>query len=142
VITVKVQIALAWETAFKTAFKYKKSNKLNEHFKTVMENLYDFLMLEDNRHLNVFHKTSYSLFACLKYCDKENLKEPLSELLETVLSQIGKLYSNSDAYLESRETFLNNYCSLSKDLIEAVGSENIEDELLKKIVDLAVFVFN
>ena len=64
-----------------------------------------------------------------------------------MLSQIGELYTNPDAYLgkcnpESREIFLNNYCSASQPLIYAVGTEYIDDQLLKKIIDLIVFVFS
>lgn len=63
-----------------------------------------------------------------------------------MLSQIGELYTNTDAYLgkcnpESREIFLNNYCSATQPLIYGVGTEYIDDSLLDKIVKLIVYVF-
>ena len=75
------------------------------------------------------------------------MKHPLFNLLETVLSFIGELYSNPDAYLgncnkEARDIFLNNYCSATQPLLFVLGSECINDALLKQIVDLIIFVFN
>lgn len=75
---------------------------------------------------------AYSFSTCIENCDEKSLKSSLFSLLETVLGQIGDLYTNTDAYLgkcnpESREIFLNNYCSATQPLIYAVGTECIDD---------------
>jgi hypothetical protein len=81
-----------------------------------MQNLHLILKLEESIQRNGFHSITNSFSTCIESCDEKNLKEPLFGLLENMLSQIGELYSNPDAYLgncnkESREIFLNNYCS-------------------------------
>ena len=67
-------------------------------------------------------------------------------MLETLLGQIGELYSCPDAFAthnkESKEIFMNNYCSAAQPLLYAVGTECIDDQLMKKIVDLVIFIFS
>ena len=111
-----------------------------------MQNLHEILRLEESVQRNVFQQISYSFSTCIESCDEKNLKMQLFGLLETVLGQIGELYTNTDAYLgkcnpESREIFLNNYCSATQPLIYAVGNDYIDDSLLEKIVKLVVYVF-
>lgn len=66
--------------------------------------------------------------------------------METLMQMIGEFYTNPDAMLghcnkESREIFLNNYCSATQPLLYALGKQEISDQLMKQIVDLVIYVF-
>ncbi len=56
------------------------------------------------------------------------------------------MFTNPDAILghcnqESKEIFLNNYCSATQPLLFALGSDMINDLLMGQIVNLIIFVF-
>jgi hypothetical protein len=112
---IRVQIANAWSNIYELAKQRNQQQILNKYFVTVMQSLHTLLRLEESVQRNCFQAITNCFNTCLESCDSANLKQPLYALLETLLGQIGELYSCPDAFgthnKESKEIFMNNYCS-------------------------------
>ena len=120
---------------------------LNEHFVTVMQCLHGVLKSEDTLKQNIFHPIADSFNTCIECCDSDQLKDSMFHLLETLLQSIGEFFTNPATMLpncnkETREIFLNNYCSSVQPLLVGLGSESVSDQLMQQIVELVRFCFN